>query len=312
FRLRRHDEVVSRAREAMLAVLVAAVAAGAWVVSCSRPGLRPAGCLHGCAVGQRPPGPLRIVGLNVLHGFPTFAGLGRRVGLIAEEIRRLDADVVLLEEVPWTVGTGSVADELARRTGMNHLFLRANGNRRAILFEEGEEILSRFPLRDPVSARLPGRTGWFEHRVALAATVDSPWGPIGVVVAHLSGWPPSVSAAQVAALRRFVGDPRHPVVVGGDFNATDDSGPVRDLGQVWTDVLRSANPPDVGPTCCVQNLTSRPGATLRERIDYLWLVGAGAHVAQARRILTEPLWVGGGWLRASDHAGLFAAIDLGR
>jgi endonuclease/exonuclease/phosphatase family metal-dependent hydrolase len=205
-----------------------------------------------------------------------------------------------------------VADELARRTGLNHLFLRANGNRRAILFEEGEAILSRFPLRDPVSVRLPGRTGLFEHRIALAATVDSPWGPVGAVVAHLSGGSASVSAAQVAALRRFVGAPAHPVVVGGDFNATDDSPPVRDLARAWTDLLRAADPPDAGPTCCAHDVTAAPGAPLRERIDFLWLVGSGARVAQAHRILTDPVRVGAGWLRASDHAGLFAAIDVGR
>jgi endonuclease/exonuclease/phosphatase family metal-dependent hydrolase len=310
--VRRHDGAVTRAREAMLAVLVAALAVGGWVVVSSRPGLRPAGCLAGCAAGERSPGPMRIVGLNVLHGFPSFAELDQRVGVIADEIRRLDPDVVLLEEVPWTPGTGSVAEELARRTGMNHLFLRANGNRRAISFEEGAAILSRFPLRDPVSARLPGRTRRFEYRVALGATVDSPWGPVGAVVTHLSGGSPSVSAAQAAALRRFVGDPPYPVVVGGDLNATGDSAPVRDLARVWTDLLHAANPPDVGPTCCVQNLTSPPGSPLRERVDYLWLAGPAARVAQAHRILTDPVRVGGGWLRASDHAGLFAAVELGR
>jgi endonuclease/exonuclease/phosphatase family metal-dependent hydrolase len=301
---------MSRAREAMLAVLVVALAAGGWVAVCSRPGLRPSGCLRGCAAGDRRPGPMRVVGLNVLHGFPTYQHLDRRIGVIADEIRRLDADVVLLEEVPWTAGTGSVADELARRTGLNHLFLRANGNRRAILFEEGEVILSRFPLRDPVSVRLPGRTGLFEHRVALGATVDSPWGPVGAVVAHLSGGSATVSAAQVAALRRFVGDPAHPVVVGGDFNAGPDSPPVRDLAGVWTDVARAGDPPDAGPTCCVHDVTAPPGAPLTERIDYLWLVGAGARVRAAHRILTEPVPAGAGWLRASDHAGLFATIDV--
>ncbi len=305
-----HDGAVTRAREAVAAVLVAAVATGTWVVVSSWPGLRPAGCLRGCATGERSPGPMRVVGLNVLHDFPRFAQLDGRIGLVAEEIRRLDADVVLLEEVPWTPETGGAAAELARRTGLNHLFLRANGNRRAILFEEGEAILSRFPMRDPVSVRLPRGTSFFEHRIALAATVDTPWGPVGAVVTHLSGGSASASAAQVAALRRFVGDPRHPVLVGGDFNATDASAPIRVLAREWTDVLASASPPDTGPTCCVQDTTAPPGTALRDRIDYLWLTGSAGRVVTARRILTEPVRVAGGWLRVSDHAGLFATVDL--
>jgi endonuclease/exonuclease/phosphatase family metal-dependent hydrolase len=303
---------VTRAREAMVAVLVAAVAAGMWVVVSSRPGLRPTGCPRGCAAGERSPGPMRIVGMNVRHDFPTFAYLDQRIGLIAEEIRRLDADVVLLEEVPWTLRTGSVADELARRTGMNHLYLRANGNRRGILFEEGEVILSRFSMHDAVSSSLPRAADFFEHRIALAATVDSPWGPVGAVVTHLSGESTSISTAQIAALRRFVGNPRYPVVVGGDFNDTEDSAPVRALAPDWTDALRSANPPDTGPTCCIGNVTAPPGTPLGRRVDYLWLAGAAARVVAARRILTEPVQVGGGWLRASDHAGLFAEIDVSR
>jgi endonuclease/exonuclease/phosphatase family metal-dependent hydrolase len=78
----------------------------------------------------------------MLHGFPTFHRLGERLELIVDEARRLDADVVLLQEVPWTPAMGGVAEALAARLAMNHVYLRANGNRGAILFEEGEAILS--------------------------------------------------------------------------------------------------------------------------------------------------------------------------
>jgi len=68
--------------------------------------------------------------------------------LIAQEIRRQDADIVCLQEVPWAPHIGSAAQYLAARTGLNHVYFRANGNRWTILFEEGEAILSRYPLRD--------------------------------------------------------------------------------------------------------------------------------------------------------------------
>lgn len=293
-------------------MLVCVATLGMWVLVASRPGLWPSGCERGCATGERVPGPVRVVQLNMLHGFPEFDRLPGRVDLIVAEVLRLDADVVLLEEVPWTVRTGGVVDELARRTGMNHVFRRANGNRRGILFEEGDAILSRFPMRDVASAELPRGTDVFEHRIALAATLDTPWGPLGAVATHLSGDSADVSAAQIEALRRFVGHPRYPVVIGGDFNAHGDSPPLVALAREWTDVLGRANPADAAPTCCVDDVTAPPDRQLGERVDYVWLAGATARIAGVHRILVQPLRVGDGWLRVSDHAGLFAAIDLTR
>jgi endonuclease/exonuclease/phosphatase family metal-dependent hydrolase len=303
---------VTRGREAAVAVLVCAAALGMWVLVASRPGLWPSGCERGCATGERAPGPVRVVQLNMLHGFPAFGRLDERVDLIVAEVLRRDADVVLLEEVPWTVRTGAVVDELARRTGMNHVFRRANGNRRGILFEEGEAILSRFPMRGVASTELPRGTDVFEHRIALAATLDTPWGPLGAVATHLSGESARVSTAQVEALLRFVGHPGYPVIIGGDFNARDDSPPLVALARSWTDVLRSANPADPGHTCCVDDVAAPSDPRFGERVDYLWLAGTPSRIVEARRILVQPVRVRDGWLRASDHAGLFAAIDLTR
>jgi endonuclease/exonuclease/phosphatase family metal-dependent hydrolase len=303
---------LARAQQVVLAIVLAAVAGGGWVALSSRPGLYPTGCPTGCADATRRPGPLRVIDLNMLHGFPAFARLDARIDRIAAEIARLDADVVLLQEVPWTARSGSVADELAARLRMNHLFLRANANRRAILFEEGEAILSRFPLRASRGTELPWGTDFFEHRVALSAVAETPWGPIGLVATHLSGTPSGTSAAQVEALSRFVGDPRVPTIVGGDFNATPASPPIRALATRWTDALAAAEPPDLGPTCCVDDLTAAPGAPLAERIDYLWLAGPAPTLVAAQRILVEPAGSAGHWLRASDHAGLYAELDLAR
>jgi endonuclease/exonuclease/phosphatase family metal-dependent hydrolase len=304
---------VTRRREVAAALLAGAVAIALWVLAASRPSLWPSGCERGCANAERSPGPLRVLQLNMLHGFPRFAHLDARIDLIVDEIRRREADVVLLEEVPWTATTGSVVSDLARRTGMEHLFRRANGNRRGILFEEGEAILSRFPMRDAATTELPRGNHFYQHRIALAATLDTPWGPLRAVVTHLSGDSARVSVAQIEALRNFVGSPAYPVIIGGDFNAREDSPAVVALAQEWTDLLRAASPPDTGATCCVDNLTAPPSAELHERIDYLWTTGTdGSRVLDASRILVQPQRVGEGWLRASDHAGLFAVIDLSR
>jgi endonuclease/exonuclease/phosphatase family metal-dependent hydrolase len=158
---------------------------------------------------------------------------------------------------------------------------------------------------------LPRGGHFFQHRVALAATADTPWGPVRLVSAHLSGEPPETSATQVAALRAFV-ESTAPVraIVGGDFNATPDAPPIRARGSAWTDLWSAAHPGDSGLTCCVHDVTSPPGAPLWERIDYLWLAGAlGVRIVTVERILLEPSWRGEGWLRASDHVGLVAGLE---
>jgi endonuclease/exonuclease/phosphatase family metal-dependent hydrolase len=201
----------------------------AWLFNVSRPGRRVEGCPEGCAaVAPRTSGPLRVLSLNMLHGFPRFDHLDDRLDLIAAEIQRLDPDIVCLQEVPWH--WGSAAQDLAERTGLNHLYMRANGNRWAILFEEGEAILSRYPLRDATATGLAPRAGLFEHRVALQATAVTPWGDLRVVSTHLTHGDPAVNETQAASLIAFVnasdtGAP--PAVVAGDFNAREDSAQIQ-------------------------------------------------------------------------------------
>jgi endonuclease/exonuclease/phosphatase family metal-dependent hydrolase len=306
-------DTASRSRRWIWPVLAACLLLIAgWVLNASRPGSRAEGCAEGCATAApRAEGPLRVLSLNMLHGFPTFAHLSDRLDLIAAEIRRLDPDVVCLQEVPWH--WGSAARDLAERAGFNYLYLRANGNRWTILFEEGEAILSRYPLRDAAATELEGSAGFFEHRVALQATAVTPWGELRVVSTHLTHGDPAVNEAQAASLVAFVasgdaGGP--PAVVAGDFNARENAPQIRALRAAgWIDTYRAAHPGDPGLTCCTDDLTD-PGQVLDERIDYIFLVaGDGSfRVADSRIILNQPLRSGDGWLWASDHAGLLTTL----
>ncbi len=267
-------------------------------------------------VGERREGPLRVMSLNMLHGFPRFEHLSERLEIIAEEIRRQDADIVCLQEVPWTLQTRSAARYLAERTGLNHLYLRANGNRWAILFEEGEAILSRYPLRDLVSAELRPRAGFFEHRVVLGATAATPHGDLRVFVTHLTNGAPEVNRAQAESLMAFVeatGD--GPAIVAGDFNAAEDSPQIQALTGQWVDSYRALYPDDEGLTCCVDDLSSDPAEPLEERIDYIFLAPGVEHIARAlssQRVLAQPFRTADGWQWASDHIGLLTEISLER
>jgi endonuclease/exonuclease/phosphatase family metal-dependent hydrolase len=221
-------------------------------------------------------------------------------------------------------GMGSAARYLARETGLNYLYLRANGNRRAILFEEGEAILSRYPLRDADMQVLTPHAGFFEHRVVLHATAATPWGPVDVFVTHLTHGASEINQAQAASLQAYVaqaGVP--PAIVAGDFNATEDTPQIRAMG--WVDTYRVApnarmpsGEPEAGPepmqgfTCCIDDLAGGPEQVLQERIDYLFLVpGTSAvEVVDSQVVLDRPAHLEDGWLWPSDHAGVLTTLSL--
>jgi endonuclease/exonuclease/phosphatase family metal-dependent hydrolase len=288
-----------------------------WVLNASRAGPSAEGCPEGCATAdERSEGPLRVMSLNMLHGFPRFERLSERLDLIADEVRNQDADIVCLQEVPWTPHLGNAASYLAQRTGLNYLYLRANGNRWAILFEEGEAILSRYPLRDVVFTEVQPRPGPFEHRVVLGATVLTPWGDVRVFVTHLTNGAPEVNRSQATSLMEFVdtsGD--GPAVVAGDFNASEDSPQIEALTSQWVDAYRAVHPADAGFTCCVDDLSSGSTEPLEERIDYIFMVPGAQHipmVVSTQKVLDQPFESSGAWQWASDHIGLLTEISAQR
>lgn len=286
-----------------------------WVLNACRVGTGFEGCPEGCAVDrERREGPLRILSLNMLHGFPRFQHLQQRLDLIAQEIRRHDADIVCLQEVPWTPHLGGAAQYLGEATGLNHLYLRANGSRWAILFEEGEAILSRYPLRDVIFAELQPQAGFFEHRVVLGATAVTPWGEARVFVTHLTNGAPEVNEAQAESLMRFATASGEEIaILAGDFNASEDSPQIQVMSKQGLDVYRTLHPDMEGFTCCVGDLSSGPIEPLEERIDYVFLLPANqdhSRVVSCEQVLNQPFWVDGGWQWASDHIGLLTAITL--
>jgi endonuclease/exonuclease/phosphatase family metal-dependent hydrolase len=299
-------------RYLLLAVILLLLAA--FALNASRPGRAVEGCPQECAtqVG-RTSGPLRVLSLNMLHGFPDFKHLSLRLELIAAEIRRLDADVVLLQEVPWTTITGNAAKSLAQQLGYNYLYYRANGNRWMIFFEEGEAILSRFPLEDPSYTVLQPPAGFFESRVNLGTTVTTPWGDVTFFVAHLTDKDPQVARGQAESLRNFVEAHTHGLaVVAGDFNSREDSPQIIALSSTWTDTYRAVHPGDEGLTCCIDDLTASPGEPLEERIDYIFLVHSiveNGEIVSAQRVFDRPYRGDSGWQWVSDHIGLLVEIE---
>jgi endonuclease/exonuclease/phosphatase family metal-dependent hydrolase len=284
-----------------------------YVVNASIPGRRVEGCASECATAlERQPGPLRVASLNMLHGFPGFKNLPDRIELIAADIRRLDADVVLLQEVPWTIMTGNAAATLARELGYNYVFFRAEGNKYLILFETGQAILSRFPLKDPRRTSLPPQVNLFESRVALAAIALTPQGELTLVDTHLTNLDTQKNLGQAHSLLSFVGSlPANLILVGGDFNASEDSPQIHLLASTWTDAFRAIHPDEAGLTCCIDDLNTGPGELLEERIDYQFLAGTrsgNARLVKATLAFNQPAKQNDHWQWPSDHIGLLVEL----
>ena len=84
-----------RARRCGGALLAVSMVLVVWLLNVSRAGTGVRGCPQGCATAERRwEGPLRVMSLNMLHGFPRFDHLQDRLELTAQEIRRCRASPV--------------------------------------------------------------------------------------------------------------------------------------------------------------------------------------------------------------------------
>src|SRR5215218_2818720 len=183
---------------------------------------------------------LRVATWNVWWRFGPWA---ERQPAIAETLRRIDADVIALQEV-WDVDDGTGQSEaLAEALGYEHVF--ASG------FDAGEAsfgnaVLSRWPIATSDTRALPTTPSTDEFRVVLRVEVDGPRGRFELYTTHLN-WrydESHVRQAQVRALAEFVAESAgrpYPPIVCGDFNAEPDSDEIRMLtGRAAVPVARVA------------------------------------------------------------------------
>ncbi|MEM8926486.1 MAG: endonuclease/exonuclease/phosphatase family protein [Actinomycetota bacterium] len=253
-----------------------------------------------------------------------FGDWVERQPAIASELRALDADVVLLQEV-WATDDEDQADVLADACGMSVARTRrADGGPQPF----GNAVLSRWPIEHLETIVLSDADGTPSHRSALAAGIAAPTGPWIVIVTHLA-WQYDRSElrqrqlAEVVALaaRHGAGDADGPpVVLGGDFNAVPDADEIRRLtglaapylaDLVFTDCWAATGDGD-GHTWTRDNPNSADAMWPRRRLDYLF-------VAWPRpKPLGNPLDCAlfGVEPRAgvvgSDHYGVVATLDTRR
>jgi endonuclease/exonuclease/phosphatase family metal-dependent hydrolase len=272
--------------------------------------------------------PLRLVTFNLLHGGPwsRFTGedahLERRLAMIVDDLRALDADVVALQEVPVTRRHGDVAARVAGALGFYHVHARATERvvpvirllgrlaAGALGFVAGPAILSRFPILASEIYDLPRCRRWLDARVVLRADVATRAGTLAVFSTHTTR--DDCQTQRVAeVVERHPGG--RPAVVMGDLN-TGETAPALGafLDRGFVDAFRATNPDAVGPT--VWQRIDAPFSTVARRVDYVLLRG-GDGVAlrpvSSRVVLNTPRPHGdGGVLWPSDHYGVFVEMNL--
>jgi endonuclease/exonuclease/phosphatase family metal-dependent hydrolase len=210
------------------------------------------------------------------------------------------ADIVLLQEV-FRTPEMSADGWLAERLGMSSMYSRVNGDEKTVGFEEGLAIFSRFPMFEPKARHLGMRSG-VTRRLALASEVRSHLGNFLAISVHL-GLLQRRNRSQMTDLSGWVGNIARgrAALIGGDFNAHENSHQITRAQQSWVDTFRSLNPVADGTTFEVRWPWGK--AMYRRRFDYIFLQQGFSdwHVLDARHVESDQL-------PHSDHRAVVARV----
>jgi endonuclease/exonuclease/phosphatase family metal-dependent hydrolase len=260
-----------------------------------------------------------------------FGDWRRRFAAIRSVLQDVEPDVCGLQEV-WADADHNAAALLAEDLGMHLAWVPcpAPGTWQRRLGDPtvgiGNAVLSRWPIGDSASERLPHGTGPDDGRTVLYARVDAPGGPVPFFTTQLTSAPDlsATRCGQVSAVARFVdrhSGAGHPPVLTGDLNAEPDSDEVRLLcghktapavpGLVLVDAWRYADPPAPGWTWDRANPHVLATGEPSERIDHVLVGLPGADGrGRVRRVgLVGDAPVDGVW--PSDHAGVLVELQAG-
>lgn len=249
--------------------------------------------------------PLTVISANLWHDWPQHRRQQERLEQFARLVEAEAVDIALLQEVSRQRDLH--ADTwLAARLGMAYAYARANGDRDAIRFEEGIAVFSRFPLQNVALHHLGSGSAPFVRRLALAARVKTPFGALDVFSVHL-GLLPWQNAKQVRRLLSWVAartDHSLPAIIGGDFNAHEDTRQVAQAQRHWLDLFRQYHPRLDGTTHELRCPLGIP--LIRRRLDYLFLARNGHNWA-----LLEARHLGAPERSHSDHRAVLARLGPG-
>lgn len=254
---------------------------------------------------------LRILTLNLKGLESDWHGQRRLLAL--DTLRRLDLDVIALQEVAiHTTPFYHQALDLCQALDMQSLAYAPYGNPGEVTSHEqgGVALLARWPLSLVENRRLPPGLRHPDNRVALLATVMQPPRPLHLAVTHLS-WPPEEAPQRRRQLETILQracdydwlSPPSRFVLAGDLNAPPDDEGLTPLKGRLMDAWSHMHPHDPGHTWSHCNPLTGGYPLPSRRLDYLFVDPATR--IDAIRLLFNDATEG----FVSDHFGLMAQLS---
>ena len=260
--------------------------------------------------------PINIITINILSDLSRW---NQRSGLLASELRRLQPDVVFLQEVKLPQNP---AVWLADQLGFEHCLLTPHSREEPA---EGIATISRFPLEHPAMLDLGS-----QRRVAQAVQIVLGDNRLLLANGHLF-WQPGDSDERLRQVERLTGWLKgmpHDMlrVIGGDFNGTPDSRALRRMREEYNSAFAKVHgnePARTAPTPLKRSFTSLVRTLFRFRklirlrdfslhwsgtLDYLF-VDPRLRVLDCQVVFDRPDENDPG-IYPSDHFGIFARIGL--
>ena len=217
---------------------------------------------------------IKVMTFNILHGSDYPGDRTVKLQYVADTIRELDADIVVLNEVRNSGSDPEYSEQtrrIAQLLGWKYYHFA-----RAITFPDGGDygnaILSRLPMSDVETVPIPDppvrdEDVYYETRCALRAHFDV-GGGLTVIGAHF-GLAKSEQRNAVATLTALADGVTDTPVIMGDFNLPPDSDILKPLTERFYDTSELAH-----------NKLSWPVGVPERKIDYIF-TGKGVKVTQA-------------------------------
>lgn len=239
-----------------------------------------------------------VVTLNLWHDRQNWPA---RMKAIVDELRRIEPDIIALQEVLEHDSLPNQAMDIARSIGYDWYFTSVDSVQQARRF--GNAILTKHPVlaRNWVALEPPD-----DARNAAHARVVIGGREIDVYTTHLHHTEEgdAVRSRQVAHLRRFVERTRGdgPVVIAGDFSAAADGPELAPLREAFADAYGAVHPDATAgsPSTLVTEYDQRAA-----RIDHVLAGRAQLEPIEAHLLFEEPI-SDGQW--ASDHFGVLVQL----
>lgn len=237
---------------------------------------------------------IKVLSYNIHHCNPPSKAKEGLIDInaIAKVIKESGAGLVALQEVDVNTersGKGvHEARELAKLTGMHFFFAKTIDHQGG---DYGIAVLSKFPIVDSASFRLPMKEGaGGEPRGVAIVTVKLDNGKKIVFASTHLDLKAANKPLQAVELNRILGEKKLPVILAGDFNSTPRSDAIAELDRQFTRTCKD----DCGFTI--------PEINPNRTIDFIMYRKPDQFEVLSHKVISEPY--------ASDHLPILAELKL--